>query len=173
MSRVLVTGGVGALGAAVVRRLLADPAYEARVADRKEAPQWMREACEIRTGDLRDVEMAAAAVAGCPCVIHLASPVRSLQGADYSLIAQSGALDSTLLRAAIDHRVERFIYVSCADALEVSAHGFAKLVGERLCLAAQAEHGLPVTICRPAAPARALEKDIAADIVAALCSPAR
>ncbi len=30
MSRVLVTGGVSAIGAAVVRRLLADPAYEVR-----------------------------------------------------------------------------------------------------------------------------------------------
>jgi nucleoside-diphosphate-sugar epimerase len=170
MSRVLVTGGVGTIGLAVVRRLLADPAYEARVADRKEAPQWMREACEIRTGDLREVDVAAAAVAGCPCVIHLASPDRSPQDADYSVIAQSAALDSTLLLAAIDHRVERFLYVSCADAPESSAHGFAKLVGERLCRAAQAEHGLPFTICRPSMSGSTDEA--AAEILAAMSSPA-
>ena len=33
MSRVLVTGASGTIGAAVVRRLLSDPAYEVRVSD--------------------------------------------------------------------------------------------------------------------------------------------
>ena len=38
VSRVLVTGGAGTIGAAVVRRLLADPAYEVRVSDQRPAP---------------------------------------------------------------------------------------------------------------------------------------
>ncbi|MBV8710625.1 MAG: NAD-dependent epimerase/dehydratase family protein, partial [Solirubrobacterales bacterium] len=54
MNRVLVTGGAGTIGAAVVKRLLADSAWEARVADHREPPVWMREGCEIRTADLRD-----------------------------------------------------------------------------------------------------------------------
>ena len=54
MSRVLVTGGAGTIGAAVVRRLLRDPAWEVRVSDQREAPAWMREGCEIHRGDLRD-----------------------------------------------------------------------------------------------------------------------
>ena len=59
MSRVLVTGGAGTIGAAVVRRLLADPAYEVRVSDQRPAPQWMREGCEVHTGDLRVLERGA------------------------------------------------------------------------------------------------------------------
>ena len=59
MSRVLVTGGAGTIGAAVVRRLLADPAYEVRVSDQRPAPQWMREGCEVHTGDLRVPERGA------------------------------------------------------------------------------------------------------------------
>ncbi|MEJ7826479.1 MAG: NAD-dependent epimerase/dehydratase family protein, partial [Solirubrobacteraceae bacterium] len=50
----LVTGGAGTIGAAVVRRLLRDPDHEVRVSDQREAPQWMREGCEVHTGDLRD-----------------------------------------------------------------------------------------------------------------------
>ena len=61
MSRVLITGGAGMLGAAVARRLLADPAYDVRIADEREAPQWMREACEIRGADMRAAEGAQAA----------------------------------------------------------------------------------------------------------------
>ena len=42
MSRVLVTGGAGTIGAAVVRRLLRDPDYDVRVSDQRPAPQWIR-----------------------------------------------------------------------------------------------------------------------------------
>ena len=43
MSRVLVTGGAGTIGSAVVRRLLGDPDLEVRVSDQRPAPDWMRE----------------------------------------------------------------------------------------------------------------------------------
>ena len=49
MNRVLVTGGAGTIGQAVVRRLLRDPAFEVRVSDQREAPDWMREGCEVHT----------------------------------------------------------------------------------------------------------------------------
>src|ERR1700728_4407018 len=75
VTRVLVTGGAGTIGAAVVRRLLADPAYDVRVSDQRPAPQWMREGCEVHTGDLRDFEQARVAMDGCELVIHLAAIV--------------------------------------------------------------------------------------------------
>ena len=75
MSRVLITGGAGTIGAAVVRRLLGDPGFEVRVSDQRPAPAWMREGCEVHTGDLRELAEARAATAGCTHVIHLAAIV--------------------------------------------------------------------------------------------------
>jgi len=72
MSRVLITGGSGPLGAAIAKRLLADPAYDVRISDRRDAPPWMREGCEMHRGDLRVATEAIAAAKGCSHAIHLA-----------------------------------------------------------------------------------------------------
>jgi nucleoside-diphosphate-sugar epimerase len=170
MTRVLVTGGAGTIGAAVVRRLLRDPAYDVRVSDQRQAPQWMREGCEIHTGDLRDVEQAKAAMEGCPLVIHLAAIVGGIGNfhkLPHTLTEVNNGLYNGVFRAALDLGVERFTYVSSSmvfeNALEyptteeylpqcptpTSAYGFSKLTGEVYCRAAHAEHGLPYTICRP------------------------
>ena len=75
MNRVLVTGGAGTIGAAVVRRLLRDPDWEVRVSDERPAPVWMREGCEVHTGDLRRLEEARKAISGCTHVIHMAGMI--------------------------------------------------------------------------------------------------
>jgi nucleoside-diphosphate-sugar epimerase len=170
MSRVLVTGGAGTIGAAVVRRLLADPSFEVRVSDQRLAPQWMREGCEVHTGDLRLPEEARTATKGCTHVIHLAAIVGGIANfhkLPYTLTEVNNALYNAVIRAAIELDVERFVYVSSSMVFEraelfptpedylpecpvpVSAYGFSKLTGEVYCRAAHDEHGLPYTICRP------------------------
>lgn len=170
MTRVLVTGGAGTIGAAVVRRLLGDPRYDVRVSDQREAPQWMREGCEVHTGDLRDVAQARIAMEGCPLVIHLAAIVGGIGNfhkLPHTLTEVNNGLYNAIFRAALDHGVERFTYVSSSMVFErateyptteahlpdcptpQSAYGFSKLTGEVYCRAAHAEHGLPFTICRP------------------------
>jgi UDP-glucose 4-epimerase len=170
VSRVLVTGGVGTIGAAVVRRLLADPEYEVRVSDQREAPTWMREGCEVHTGDLRDLAQARAATAGCSHVIHLAAIVGGIANfhrLPHTLTEVNAALYNAVVRAALDVEVQRFTYVSSSMVFERatqfptteshieqcppphSAYGFSKLTGEVYCRAANEEHGLPFTICRP------------------------
>ncbi len=170
MSRVLVTGGAGTIGAAVVRRLLSDPAYEVRVSDQRLAPQWMREGCEVHTGDLRVPERAREATDGCTHVIHLAAIVGGIANfhqLPHTLTEVNNALYNAVIRAALELDVERFVYVSSSMVFEraelfptpedylprcpvpISAYGFSKLTGEVYCRAAHDEHGLPFTICRP------------------------
>ena len=170
MSRVLVTGGAGTIGAAVVRRLLGDPDFEVRVSDQREAPVWMREGCEVHTGDLRVLDQARRAIRGCTHVIHLAAIVGGIANfhkLPHTLTEVNNALYNAVFRAALDEDVERFTYVSSSMVFEraeqyptredhlpdcpvpLSAYGFSKLTGEVYCRAAHDEHGLPFTICRP------------------------
>jgi nucleoside-diphosphate-sugar epimerase len=170
MSRVLVTGGAGTIGQAVVRRLLADPGYEVRVSDQRTPPQWVREGCEVHTGDLRDRDAARAATTGCSHVVHLAAIVGGIANfhqLPYTLTDVNASLYNGVIGAALDVKVERFLYVSSSMVFERatqfptteehvwevamprSAYGFSKLAGEVWVRAAHEEHGLPYTICRP------------------------
>src|SRR6185437_8788723 len=175
MSRVLITGGAGAIGAAVAKRLLADPAYDVRVADERAAPQWMREGCEIRSADLRAAAQAQAAVRGCSQVIHLASfagagaagatsprdgdaapapakrnaaPARaaSARPPAHTLMEYENALHGAGVRAALFPTPEAHL-AQCPAPL--SARAYSRLASERLCRAAHEQHGLALTIWRP------------------------
>jgi nucleoside-diphosphate-sugar epimerase len=172
MARVLVTGGAGTIGTAVVRRLLRDGAggFEVRVSDQRTPPDWMRESCEIHTGDLRDYAEARAAADGCTHVIHLAAIVGGIANfhkLPHTLLEVNMGLYNAVFRAALEQPVERLVYVSSSMVFERateyptteahisdtpiprSAYGFSKLAGEVYCQALRDEHGLPFTICRP------------------------
>jgi nucleoside-diphosphate-sugar epimerase len=158
------------IGAAVVRRLLRDPGWEVRVADHRPAPAWIRESCEVRTADLRDLDAARHATTGCSHVIHLAAIVGGIANfhrLPFTLTEANNALTGALVQAALDDPVARFVYVSSSMVFERatefptteahllecptprSAYGFSKLAGEVYARAAHDQHGLPYTICRP------------------------
>jgi UDP-glucose 4-epimerase len=170
VSRVLVTGGAGTIGSAVVRRLLREGGWTVRVSDQREAPAWMAETCELHRGDLRELDAARAAMADCTYVIHLAAIVGGIANfhrLPHTLLEVNNALYNAVFRAALEEPVERLVYVSSSMMFENatefptterhvhscpaprSAYGFSKLAGEVYCRALHDEHGLPYTICRP------------------------
>ncbi len=141
-----------------------------RIADHRTPPDWMREACEWTDGDLRDLSVAARAMAGCSHVIHLAAIVGGIANfhkLPFTLTEMNNAVTGSVVHAAIDERVERLTYVSSSMVFERatefptteahvevcppphSAYGFSKLSGEVYVRAAREEHGLCSTICRP------------------------
>ena len=170
MSRVLVTGGAGTIGSAVVRRLLRDQEWTVRVSDERPVPIWMEGQVEVHAADLRDPASAHEAAAGCSHVIHLAAIVGGIANfhkLPYTLTETNNALTGAVVRAALEHDAERLLYVSSSMVFERatrfptpeehleecpaprSAYGFSKLSGEVYTRAAHDEHGLRYTICRP------------------------
>jgi UDP-glucose 4-epimerase len=170
MSRVLVTGAAGNIGQAVARRLLAESQFELRASDERPVPEWMRQAGEVHSGDLRDLDEARLAIAGCTHVIHLAAIVGGIgnwNALPYTLTEANNALCNAVFGAALEVDIERFVYMSSAMVFEratkfptpedyldecptpLSPYGFSKLSGEVYTRAAHDEHGLPFTICRP------------------------
>src|SRR5437763_12379892 len=168
--KVLVTGGAGMIGAAVIRRLARDQALEIKVADHRTAPEWMRGLAELHSADLREPGSALAAAEGCSHIVHLAAIVGGIANfhkLPYTIIEANDTLTSAVVRAALERGVERLLYVSSSMVFEQatefptreehllacraprSAYGFSKLAGEVFMRAARDEHGLPYTICRP------------------------
>jgi nucleoside-diphosphate-sugar epimerase len=112
VKRVLVTGGAGTIGGAVVRRLVGDPDYSVRVADQRQIPDWMRDAAEVHVGDLRRPADALEAIAGCSHVIHLAAIVGGIANfhrLPHTLLEHNNALYNAIFRAALDEGGERLV----------------------------------------------------------------
>jgi UDP-glucose 4-epimerase len=126
----------------------------------------MREGSEIAVGDLRNAAEAAEALAGCSHVIHLAA-IAGGRANSLTVTQINNELTGSIVKVAVDHEVERFVYVSSAMVFERatqfptteehvhecpapwSAFGFSKLAGEVYTRAAHDQHGLRYTICRP------------------------
>lgn len=175
--RVLVTGGLGLLGTAVVTQLMKDDQYVIRIADKfgpmtHQHPmlQHQGKGLEILDVDLCDSSAARQAMEGINICLHLAAIAGGIANFHRrpSILLRNniGALNS-VFGAAIDERIDHIIYVSSSMVFEraedfplteeklaacptpLSAYGFSKLAGEYYCRTTWEEFQIPYTILRP------------------------
>jgi UDP-glucose 4-epimerase len=149
VSRVLVTGGAGFIGANLLRQL--DSSHDVRVLDNlvrgsRDLLPADRD-IDVVVGDIRDPEAVKRAMAGMDLVIHLAafgSVVESVSDPVENFeINVRGTFE--MLRGAADAGVERFVFASTGGAImgdqeppiderslpwPISPYGASKLCGE-------------------------------------------
>ena len=169
---ILVTGGTGFVGAAVVRALLAR-GEQVRALVRPTSDRRNLEGLdvELAVGQLEDAASLRAAVAGCHGLFHVAADYR-LWVPDPTAM-QRANLDGTraLMKAALEADVSRIVYTGSvatlghtsdgAPADETTPSELAEMVGpykrskflaEREVSRMVAEEGLPAVIVNPSTP---------------------
>ncbi len=109
--KVLVTGGQGFVGSALLRELVADERYLPLATARREAPELESLGIEVRYGDLRREEFARSVCEGCDAVVHTAAKAGVWgRRAEYFEINYRATLN--LLEGARAKGVRRFVHTS-------------------------------------------------------------
>jgi dihydroflavonol-4-reductase len=165
---VLVTGGTGFVGGAIVERLLADGRAVKALARSDESARALQElGAEPVRGDVLDAEALTAAMSGCEVVYHAAG-VNAFCLRDPSPLFEVNVQGSVnVVHAAASARVRRVVYTSSAAAIgephgtvgtETSPHRGSflsnyersKFEAEQEVLAAARDTGIEVVCVNPA-----------------------
>jgi len=168
-SRVLVIGGAGFIGSAVVRRLLSEEVKEVIIYDNFVRGKMVN-IDDVLTdprvrifevgGDIRDIDILNDAMKGVDYVFHLAA-MWLLHCKDYPRTAFEVNIAGTfnVLEACVNNKVKKLVYSSSAsvygDALTVpmtedhpfnnkNFYGATKIAGEAMCTAYNDRYNLPI-----------------------------
>jgi UDP-glucose 4-epimerase len=168
-SKILVIGGAGFIGSAVVRRLLSEDVKEVIIFDNFVRGK-MSNIADVMTdprvrifevgGDIRDIDILNDAMNGVDYVFHLAA-MWLLHCKDYPRTAFEVNIAGTfnVLEACVKNNVKKLVYSSSAsvygDALTVpmtedhpfnnkNFYGATKIAGEAMCTAYNDRYNLPI-----------------------------
>jgi len=142
---VLVTGGAGSIGKALVKKLLTIETKKVRVLDINENElaslrrRFLSSSLEVLLGDIRDVDCVKDAVAGADIVFHAAAlkhvPLSEYYSIEYvktNVIGTQNVIDSSM-----SENVSKFILISTDKAVNpINVMGATKLLAEKLVIAA-------------------------------------
>jgi dihydroflavonol-4-reductase len=169
---ILVTGGSGFLGSAVMRALLAR-GLTVRALVRSTSPRGNLAGlgCEVVDGDLTDVASLRSALAGVRYVFHVAADYRLWAPDPSELLRVNVEGTRNLAREALGAGVERMVYTSSVAALRVAgaiapvdetayldpdeaigAYKRSKTLAEREIQLMVQREGLPAVIVNPTTP---------------------
>jgi dihydroflavonol-4-reductase len=169
---ILVTGGSGFVGAAVVRQLL-QLGHPVRALVRPTSARTNLEGLtvEIAEGDLRDAGSLMRAMSGIRALFHVAADYRLWARHPREIVDTNVEGTRALMEAALRARVERIVYTSSVATLKarpdgtasdetfpldpadaVGAYKYSKVVAERLVERLVAERNLPAVIVNPSTP---------------------
>jgi len=167
MARVLVTGGAGFIGSALVHRFVEQGA-QVRVVDNfstgfRHNLEDVQDRIELLEGDLAEMSTAEAAVRDVEYVLHEAAIPSVQRSVDDPVSSNRANVTATLnlLVAARQAQVKRLVYASSSSAYgdtevlpkvetmpenPISPYALTKLTGEKYCVVFHRIYGLP-TVC--------------------------
>ena len=155
--KILVTGGAGSIGSAIVRELLQHNPNIIRVLDNNESALFeLEESLKIHdnklrflVGDVRDKERIGFALENIDIVFHTAAlkHVPSCEYNPFEAIKTNILGTQNVIDGCLANDVKKLIFISTDKAVNpVNVMGASKLLGERLTLAANSYRGLHPTI---------------------------
>lgn len=153
--RILVTGGTGSIGGAIVEALLAQAPEVVRVISRDDTKQFElaqrhRDDARLRLliGDVRSRERLARATSGIDLVFHAAA-MKHVAAAEFNPFEATETNvrgTQNVVEAAIDAGVEKVLTISTDKAVDpTNVMGATKLLAERLMSAAESYKGASLT----------------------------
>lgn len=153
----LVTGGTGSFGNAVLRRFLDSDIGEIRIFSRDEKKQddmrkaYAHEKLKFHIGDVRDRQSVADAMHGVNYVFHAAAlkQVPSCEFHPMEAVKTNVLGTENVLEAAIGARVDRLICLSTDKAVyPINAMGISKAMMEKVAIAKARNSGTVICVTR-------------------------
>ena len=154
--KILITGGTGSLGQALVEKILAYQPEVVRIYSRDEAKQYDMQhtlgghgKVRFLLGDVRDGDRLRRAMEGIDMVFHTAAlkHVPSCEYNPFEAVKTNILGTQNVIDAALEFNVERVIYTSSDKSISpTNTMGSTKLVAERLISAADYHKGTRRTL---------------------------